>query len=111
MKPFLCAQFLSNPCCAHLSARPFVNGLVGGLFLGDVAVHAKSCPAIQQLFCVALPKVYVDGAVKHIHTHIYIYIIYMCVYIYNTYCIYLRIKIIMIIRVSLRWDTQNVENP
>ena len=81
MKPFLCAQFLSNPCCAHLSARPFVNGLVGGLFLGDVAVHAKSCPAIQQLFCVALPKVYVDGAVKHIHTHIYIYIIYVCIYI------------------------------
>ena len=40
------------------------------------------------------------------HTHIYIYI---CVYIYNTYCIYLRI--IMIIRVSLRWDTQNAENP
>ena len=104
MKPFLCAQFLSNPCCTHLSARPFVNGLVGGLFL-------RRCGA-----CEVMPSnstVVWRGVAKglcgwrsqtHTHTHIYIY-----VYIYNTYCIYLRI--IMIIRVSLRWDTQNAENP
>jgi hypothetical protein len=53
-------------------------------------VHAKSCPAIQQLFGVALPKVYVDGAVKHIHTHIYIYV-YIYIYIdIFTFCAHVR---------------------